>query len=206
MVSRLNAIFPDDWQSILNVYKDFIYSTGGSTVNENLLLTLLEVGVRFGERLSRLHPDGFVEIGCGLAIPSLTLAKLSHTNGRAVDIDPTVLSYAEDMRDRLGCDLEFQCRDVFEDRPKLQKGELLIAEKPASYKKNILEVEYNIRNWCTIEGHNLAVIPLFMDTDNLTSYSLRCEKHEKKLRQVGFKVENRQICEQLPFRWLIATK
>jgi len=96
--------------------------------------------------------------------------------------------------------------NVFEDRPKLQKGELLIAEKPASYKKNILEVEYNLRNWCTIEGHNLAVIPSFMDGDDLISYSLRCEKHGKKLRQVGFKVENRQICGQLPFRWLIATK
>jgi len=206
MVSRLEAIFPDDWQSMLNVYKDFIYSTGSQPVTENLLLALLEIGVRFGERLSRLHPDGFVEIGCGLAIPSLTLATSGHTVGRAVDIDPKVLSYAEDMRDRLGCDLEFQCRDVFEDRPKLQKGELLIAEKPASYKKNILEVEYNLRNWCTIEGHNLAVIPSFMDGDDLISYSLRCEKHGKKLRQVGFKVENRQICEQLPFRWLIATK
>jgi len=206
MVSRLEMVFPDDWQSMLNVYKDFIYSTGSQPVNENLLLILLEIGVRFGERLSRLHPDGFVEIGCGLAIPSLTLAKLGHTNGRAVDIDPKILSYAEDMRDRLGYDLEFQCRDVFEDRPELQKGELLIAEKPASYKKNILEVEYNIRNWCVIEGHNLAVIPSFMDTDTLISYSLRCEKHEKRLRQVGFKVENRQICEQLPFRWLIATK
>ncbi|HDN65949.1 MAG TPA: class I SAM-dependent methyltransferase [Methanosarcinales archaeon] len=206
MVLRLEAIFPDDWQSMLNVYKDFIYSTGSQPVTENLLLTLLEIGVRFGERLSRLHPDGFVEIGCGLAIPSLTLATSGHTVGRAVDIDPKVLSYAEDIRDRLGCDLEFQCRDVFEDRPKLQKGELLIAEKPASYKKNILEVEYNLRNWCTIEGHNLAVIPSFMDGDDLISYSLRCEKHGKKLRQVGFKVENRQICEQLPFRWLIATK
>ena len=206
MVSRLETIFPDDWQHILNVYKDFIYSTGSQPVNENLLLALLEVGVRFGERLSRLHPDGFVEIGCGLAIPSLTLAKLGHTNGRAVDIDPKILSYAEDLRDHLGCDLEFQCRDVFEDRPELQKGELLIAEKPASYKKNILEVEYNIRNWCVIEGHNLAVIPSFIATDTLISYSLRCEKHEKKLKTVGFKVENRQICEQLPFRWLIATK
>ena len=208
MVSRLEAIFPDDWQYILTIYKNFVYSTGARAATEKLLLTLLEVGVRFGERLSRLHPDGFVEIGCGLAIPSLTLAKLGHTRGRAVDIDPKVLSYAEDMSDRLGlgCTLEFQCRDVFEDRPKLQKGELLIAEKPASYKKNILEVEYNIRNWCTIEGHNLAVIPSFMDSDDLISYSLRCEKHEKKLRQVGFKVDNRQICEQLPFRWLIATK
>ena len=208
MVSRLEVIFPDDWQYILTIYKNFVYSTGARAATEKLLLTLLEVGVRFGERLSRLHPDGFVEIGCGLAIPSLTLAKLGHTGGRAVDIDPKVLSYAEDMSDRLGlgCALEFQCRDVFVDRPKLQKGELLIAEKPASYKKNILEVEYNIRNWCTIEGHNLAVIPSFMDGDDLISYSLRCEKHEKKLRQVGFKVDNRQICEQLPFRWLIATK
>ena len=208
MVLRLEAIFPDDWQYILTIYKNFVYSTGARAATEKLLLTLLEVGVRFGERLSRLHPDGFVEIGCGLAIPSLTLAKLGRTGGRAVDIDPKVISYAEDMSDRLGlgCALEFRCCDVFEDRPKLQKGELLIAEKPASYKKNILEVEYNIRNWCTIEGHNLAVIPSFMDSDALISYSLRCEKHEKKLRQVGFKVDNRQICEQLPFRWLIATK
>ena len=88
----------------------------------------------------------------------------------------------------------------------MQKGELLIAEKPASYKKSILEVEYNIRNWCAIEGHNCALIPSYMGTDTVTSYSERCGKYEKKLKQVGFKVENQQICEQLPFRWIIATK
>ena len=30
----------------------------------------------------------------------------------------------------------------------------------------------------------------------MESYSERCEKYEKKLRQVGFKVENQQVCEQ----------
>ncbi len=136
MLARLEVTFPDDWQYIPTIYKNFVYSTGARTVNEDL----------------------------GSAIPSPTLAKLGHAMGRAVDIDPEVISYAEDVRERpgLGCALEFQCRDVFEDRPKLQKGELLIAEKPASYKKSILEVEYNIRNRCTIEGHNLAVIPSFI--------------------------------------------
>jgi len=207
-MSRLKAIFPDDWQYILNVYQDFILSTGCQSVNEKLTFMLLEIGVRFGERLSQLQINGFVEIGCGLAIPSLTLAKLGsgHTAGMAIDIDPEILVFAEDLRDHLGCNLEFECRDIFRDRPKLQKGDLLIAEKPASYKKNVLEVEYNIRNWCVIEGLNLAVIPIYMATDTMASYSERCSIHEKKLRQVGFKVENKQICEPLPFRCLIATK
>jgi len=88
----------------------------------------------------------------------------------------------------------------------LKKGELLIAEKPASYKKNVLEVEYTIRNWCAIEGHNLAVIPIFMDTDSPALYGERCKMHEKKLKQVGFNVENNQINGKMPLRWLIATK
>jgi len=206
MSSRLKGVFPEDWQYILNVYKGFLCSIGSQVANEDMLLTLLEIGVKFGERLSRLHVNGFVEIGCGLAIPSLTFAKLGHTGGKAIDIDPKVLACAEDLKNHLGCELEIQCCDVFENRPTLQKGELLIAEKPASYKKSILEVEYNIRNWCAIEGHNFALIPSYLGTDTVTSYFERCEKYEKKLRQVGFKVENKQICEQVPFRWLIAIK
>lgn len=199
-------IFPHDWQYILNVYKDFTLSAGTQAASEELLLGLLEVGVRFGERLSRLEPNGFIEIGCGLAIPSLTLARLGNQRGKAIDVDPKVLLLSEDLKNRLGCELDFQCCDVFEDKPKLQKGNLLIAEKPASYKKNILEVEYNISNWCKIEGHNFAMIPSYMNEDTLVSYSERCKKYEKKLKQVGFEVENKQVCDQLPFRWLIASK
>jgi len=204
MISRLKSVFPDDWEYILKVYKGFLSTTAAQ--NENLLLMLLGMGVEFGERLSQLSLNGFVEIGCGLAIPSLTLAKLGHTGVRAIDIDPKVIACVEDLKNHLDCELEIQCCDIFENRPELQKGELLIAEKPASYKKSILEVEYSIRNWCAIEGHNLAIIPSLLDTDTLISYSERCEKYEKKLKQTGFKVENRQICEQLPFRWLIAVK
>jgi len=206
MVSRLKAVFPKDWQYILNVYKGFLFCTGSQAANDNLLLALLEIGVKLGEELSGLHANGFVEIGCGLAIPSLTLARVGNPGGKAVDIDPKVLSRAEHIRNRLGCNLDLQCSDVFENRPKLHKGELLIAEKPASYKKNTLEVEYNIRNWCAIEGHSFALVPSYINGDTPASYSQRCEKYERKLKQVGFKVENQQICEQLPFRWLIAIK
>jgi len=206
MISRLKAAFPEDWEYILDVYKGFLSSIGSQVANEDLLLNLLETGVKFGERLSRLNLKGFVEIGCGLAIPSMTLARLGHTGGRAIDIDPKVLACVEDLKNRIGCKLDVQCRDIFENRPELQRGELLIAEKPTSYKKSILEVEYNIRNWCAIKGHNFAIIPSYIHTDTVASYYERCEKYEKKLKQVGFKVENQQICEQLPFRWLIAIK
>ena len=204
MISRLKAIFPEDWQYILTSYKNFLSSTGSQGATETLLLVLSEIGVKFGERLLRLQLNGFIEIGCGLAIPSLTLAKLGHTGVKAIDIDPKVLACVEDLKNHLECDLEIQCRDIFKDKPELQRDELLIAEKPASYKKSILEVEFNIKNRCTIEGHNSALIPSCLDTDTLTSYSERCEKYEKKFKQAGFKVENHQACEQLPFRWLIA--
>ena len=205
-MSTLTSIFPDDWQYISQVYKNFLHTIGIQIATENLQFALLEIGVRFGKRLSQLNPNRFIEIGCGLAIPSLTLAKLGKSRVKVIDIDPKVLSFVEDLKNRLGCELEIQCSDFFENRPKLQKEELLIAEKPASYKKNILEVEYNISNWCKIEGHNFAMIPSFLNEDTLISYSERCRKYEKKLKQVGFTVENKQVYNKLPFRWLIATK
>ena len=205
-MSRLKAIFPDNWQYILDVYRRFICPPGSAPVKERLPLILLEISVRIGERLSKFQTSGFVEIGCGMAIPSLTLAALGCSDITALDVDSKVVSRAEAIRERVGCDFEIQCVDVFKDRPKLQKGQMLIAEKPASYKRNTLEVEYNISNWCKIEGHNFAIIPTFLGTDTWDSYAERYAKYEKKLRQVGCKVENKQACEELPVRWLIAVK
>lgn len=204
MALRLKAIFSSDWQYILDAYHGFLRTNGSKVAKKQVLLDMIEIGVRFGERLFKLSPNGFVEIGCGLAIPSLTMAKLGNTRGRAVDIDNKVIGHIELLKDHLGCNLEIQCRDIFVDRPHLDKGELLITEKPASYKKNILEVEYHISNWCKIEGYNFAMIPSYLGTDSLGSYSDRCTKYKKKLRQVGFKVENKQISKKLPLRWLIA--
>jgi len=205
-MTKLKAIFPNEWKHIMSVYNSFVKSSGAGSASEKLLSNFVEIGVRFGERLAGLEPQGFVEIGCGLAIPSLTMARLGTEGGKAVDVDPNALSLVEDLAQRLECDLEVACRDVFENRPKLQKGQLLVAEKPASYKKNILEVEYNLSNWCKIEGHNFAIIPSYLEDDTLFSYAERCGRYEKRLRQVGFKVENRQVIAQLPYRWLIATK
>jgi len=70
---RLKAIFPNDWQYILSSYAQFLSSTGLKKVDNDFLLMLIESGVLFGERLSRLPIKGFVEIGCGLAIRSLTI-------------------------------------------------------------------------------------------------------------------------------------
>lgn len=203
---RLKTLFPDDWEHILDVYREYVSSVGGATAGDDLLLMIIETGVRFGERLSRLPGRSFLEVCSGLGIPSLTHSFLSQTSVRALDIDPKILSFAEELKDRLGCDVEFECRDVFENRPELKDGEMVVAEKPASYKTNALEVEYTIRNWCAIGGHGLALIPSFLTKDTPTTYSERCVKYEKKLKQVGFTVENERVFEPLPYRWIIATK
>ena len=124
----------------------------------------------------------------------------------AIDIDSKAVAKAEAIRGKVGCGFEMCCADVFKDRPKIRDGQILIAEKPASYKKNTLEVEYIISNWCKIEGHDFAIIPTFLGTDTPDSYNERCAKYEKKLKQVGFTVENKQACDELPLRWLIAVK
>jgi len=205
-MTRLRTIFPNDWKHIMNAYKRFVASSGAGSTSERILFAFVEVGVRFGERLAELKPQGFTEIGCGLAIPSLTLSRLGIKGGKAVDVDPKVLSLVKDLTQVLECRVDVERRDVFENRPKLQKGQLLVAEKPSSYKKNTLEVEYNLANRCKIEGHNFAIIPSFLKEDTLFSYAERCGTYKKRLRQVGFKVENRQAIAQLPYRWLIATK
>jgi len=205
-MSRLKAIFGNDWQSILEIYRQAASPPGAEQFKDKLLLLLLEISVRFGEALSNYQTNGYVEIGCGLAIPSLTLAKLGCSEVLAIDIDSKIVAQAEQIKERVGCDLEIRCEDVFKDRPKLQKSAMIIAEKPASYKKNTLEVEYNISNWCKIEGYNFAIIPMFLTTDTRDSYFQRCAKYEKKLRQTGFKVENKQAVDELPVRWLIAEK
>lgn len=205
-MSRLKSIFPDSWQYILEVYRQAASPPGTEQFEDKLLLILLEISVKFGERLSNYVTSGFVEIGCGMAIPSLTLAKLGRPDVLAIDVDSEIIAKAEAIKEKVGCDLEIRCADVFKDRPKLREGQMLIAEKPASYKKNTLEIEYNISNWCKIEGYNFAIIPMFLTADTRDSYFERCAKYEKKLRQTGFKVENKQACEELPVRWLIAVK
>jgi len=200
-MSRLKAIFGNDWQYILDVYRQAASPSGAEQFEDKLLLLLLEISVRFGEALSNYQTNGYVEIGCGIAIPSLTLAKLGRPDVLAIDIDSKIIEKAQAIKEKIGCELEIRCADVFKDRPKLQKGQMLVAEKPASYKNNTLEVEYNISNWCKIEGHNFAIIPMFLSSDTRDSYFERCAKYEKKLRQTGFKVENKHIPAMFTLFW-----
>jgi len=205
MISKFKQIFKDEWKDIFEIYKNFILSAGAQA-NDNLLLAFLEVGASLGERLFSIPAERFVEIGCGMAIPSLSLVKLGHKNVTAIDIEPKILSYAEAISKAAKCQLDLQCYDIFEKRPKLENNDMLIAEKPLSYKKAPLEVEYMIMNWCKIERYDFTLIPSVLKKDTIDSYSERCEKYQRRAKQVGFKVENKQACDQLPYRWLIAVK
>jgi len=205
MISEFKKIFKNEWKDIFKIYKNFSLSAGAQA-DDSLLLAFLEVGVRFGERLFSIPAGKFIEIGCGMAIPSLSLVKLGHKNITAIDIEPKILSYAEAISKAAKCQLDLQCYDIFEKRPKLEYNDMLIAEKPASYKKDPLEVEYKVMNWCKIEGYDFALIPSFLKKDTVGSYSERCEKYQRRTKQVGFKIENKQAFDQLPYRWLIAVK
>jgi hypothetical protein len=201
---RIRKIFRHEWKDILKIYKGFVLSNGGGHVMDDVLLYFIEISVRFGERLNELFASGFLEIGCGMGIPSLTLARLGRTNVRAYDVDPKVIICAQQLRKELACDIEIGCLDVFNEKPALGSNDVLIAEKPASYKKNPREVEYSIANRCKVERHDLGMILSFLPDDTISTYDEICNNHYKKLCQAGFKVENERICEKLPFRWLIA--
>lgn len=97
-MSRVKAIFTDDWPYILEVYRQFLSHPGAEAMNEIVLLIMLEISVGFGDRVSEYRKTGLVEIGCGLAIPSLTLAESGCPDILAIDIDlrgaPTGLGLA----------------------------------------------------------------------------------------------------------------
>jgi len=57
---------------------------------------MLRWGVRLGHIVAHYKPTSFVEIGCGLAIPSLTLTKKGITSGEAFDLVPKHLRHGKE--------------------------------------------------------------------------------------------------------------
>ena len=102
-MSRLKAIFTN-WPYILEIYRQCVSHPGAEAMTDTVLLIMREIGVGFGDRLSEYRKTGFLDIGCGLAIPSLTLAGLGCPDVLAIEIDPKSVSKKETIKEEVGGD------------------------------------------------------------------------------------------------------
>lgn len=78
-----------------------------------------------------------------------------------------------------------------------------MAEKPRA-NNELYEMESEIVKIVKKSRENLAIIPTIKKNSKLEDYIKRCKTHEIQFRDIGYKVENRQILYCFPYRWIIA--
>jgi hypothetical protein len=203
MESKLKKIFSKEWEFILNVYIDYINNQIRQKIDNNKLLKLLEIGVLFGERLAYYNFNYYIEIGCGFAIPSLTLAKLGQKDVLAFDLDMFILEKAEKIKNKCQLDFKIKCLDFYFNRPDLKKNGIWLAEKPRA-NNDLYEMESETVKIVKKSRESLAIIPTIKKNSKLEDYIKSCKTREIQFRDIGYKVENRQILDCFPYRWIIA--
>lgn len=86
------------------------------------------MGVRLGYIVAQRKPKHFIEIGCGLGIHSLTLAKKG-INGEAFDLNLKGPLLGSKLASDLGLNLKYGRRDFYKWDPTLEEGTFIIADQ-----------------------------------------------------------------------------
>lgn len=159
-------IFGEDTEKLIEAY---FKSLKGSSIPgdyphwaiNNHIVNSIEASAQLAEMVAAHRLEHFVEVGCGLGIPSLTLGKLGY-NGEAFDKNPRIIELGKQLAASLGLpNTRYTNRDFNYWFPTAPKGTFLIAETPndlenSNFERDILELaiekEYNIAIVPTIEG------------------------------------------------------
>ena len=175
--------------SIINIYfRNWTDATGYNplTVDSQYFASMVNVekDVRIAKAIAEHEPEHFIEIGCGLAIPSLTLTKLGYS-GEAFDIGRGWFPYIDALKERLELDLKVDEIDFFDWEPNLPEGTFLIAEEPRENRGRNLEE--GVLELAIKQGLNLAMIPVIKGTEKERSY--RDQEIADRLSSEGYNTE-----------------
>jgi len=126
-----DEIFGKDSELLIKKYKDSLHESTKRMLRDidSFARDYVERGVRLGYVAAKNSPSYFVEIGCGLGIPSLTLAKLGY-NGEAFDFQTKIVNEGNFLSEKLKLSLPYKLIDFYAWDPKLPEGTFLIADKP----------------------------------------------------------------------------
>ena len=170
----------------------------------------VERDVRLGHAVAQHNPRYFVEVGCGLAIPSFTLMKMGITSGEAIDRNPEWFQYLEGMKSRLSLDLNVRLEDFYEWNPDLPEGAFIIAEEPWENPNRVKNLEEDILRFVIERGLNLALLPTrnSVERSQKSEYEKRFQGYIDRLGSEGYDVTTVDLSdlEGFDYTTIIAVK
>ena len=182
--------------------------TNVKDISDTKILNLIEISYLFGEKIFSFGFKRFIEIGCGFAIPSITISKLGGSIVKAFDIDMKLLDYPKKIIKKYNINTDIECKNFNYTDINVEDGDVWIAEKPRSC-NSFENFELNILNRAIEKNVNIAIVPTVKSNNSrllIKNYILECKNIELKLKKSGYELESDEITKGFPIRWIIGIK
>ena len=144
----------------------------------------------------------FVQIGCGLSIPALTLSRLGYS-GIAFDKRSKEVTNAVGLGLRLRTGVRHYDADFHGWMPTVEKGSFLIADK-VSDEFGYRDTEPAVVKYAIENGCGMAVVPLVdlrkVGRDNAAKI---CSKYIPVMKEAGYNVQCREVYNRMLFPHLM---
>ena len=213
MGAQTQEVFGRDADFLIQIYIEHNRNRGNAPPPElEYLLSKYSVerDVRLGRAIAQHNPRYFVEVGCGLAIPSFTLMKMGINSGEGIDRNPDWFQYLERMKSKLGLDLNVRLEDFYEWDPDLPEGTFIIAEEPWENQNRVKNLEEDILRFVIERGLNLALLPTrnSVERSQKAEYEKRFQGYIDRLGSEGYDVTTADLSDLEGFDYtvIIATK
>jgi len=192
-----NDIFGQDSKKLVAAAMIYGKSHSSDLTKEEALeksKIFVELGVKLGYNVAQQQVDYFVEIGSGMAIPSLTMVKMGVTSGEAFDRGPRILDLGRRLASALELKLSYVQRDFYEWDPTLPEGTFLIADKPRDEGPNTV-FERDIIELAIRQGLNLAINPIHEYSSTEHGHKLKCEGLMRELSSNGYETSSVKLTD-----------
>lgn len=184
-------------------YLEWLNRESARTLPETRVSRLFEADIVAGIMFYRHDFQGFLEIGCGAALPALTIRALGGTEVNAFDVNLETVIKAREMARKAGVDLSISCRDFdFNDWP--GGGHWMwIAVKPRDAAGGDALLERIVARGIS-QRVGLGLVPRYGPERNDGDYGQRCAGLAERLRNRGYAVNTRRLVSDLPLVGIVA--
>lgn len=185
------------------VYQAWIQKELGRDVAEWRVIALMDADLMFGKRLFRTGISNYLEIGCGLALPSIAVMRLGGCNVRAFDISMDIVNVARRMRDAAGMNFPLGCLDFNHSRIDTREKSVWYANKPMGMGGGE-DLLWRILVRGIRKRVSLALVPRYGAEDNGKGYHALCQRVVKRMRLGGYETQWGKLHPEMPLRWILA--
>ena len=196
-------VFRDRWPGMRAFYLDWLRRETGREIPEISVNRLIEADVIAGLQFCRAEFQGFLEIGCGAALPSLTIRSLGRSHVRAFDVNLEMVAKARGMARAAGVSLSVSCRDFDFHQWPGGGSWMWIAVKPRDPIGGDAFMQRIVARGMS-QGVGLGLVPRYGPERNAGDYKQRCANLAERLKNRGYAVTVRRLEKDLPLVGILA--